>query len=204
MLNEERSAIGFFLSAHPLDSYSTTLERLSVVRSSDLVDYLKNGGQSPVKMAAIVGGRKEKVGKNGSRYAFVSLSDAGGAYEAMFFSEVLTASRELLESGQPLLISVDARLDGEQLRLGAQHVDSLDSAVAKATKKVMVYFDDDRAVPTLKEIISQDGKGHGRIVLVARTMTQEIEIQLNEGYQLSGRTIGALKDAPGVMDVREV
>lgn len=204
MLNEERSAIGFFLSAHPLDSYSKTLERLSVVSSADLMDYLKNGGQSPVKMAAIVGGRKEKVGKNGSRYAFVSLSDAGGAYEAMFFSEVLSASRELLESGQPLLVSVDARLDGEQLRLGAQHVDSLDSAVAKATKKVMIYFDDDRAIPSLKQIISQDGKGHGRIVLVARTMTQEIEIQLNEGYQLSGRTIGALKDAPGVTDVREI
>ncbi len=204
MLNEERTAIGFFLSAHPLDSYAKTLERLSVVSSADLLDYLKNGGQSPVKMAAIVGSRKEKVGKNGSRYAFVSLSDAGGAYEAMFFSEVLNASRDLLESGQPLLISVDARLDGEQLRLGAQNVSSLDDAVAKATKKVMIYFSDERAVAGLKEIISRDGKGHGRIVLVARTMTQEIEIQLNDGYQLSGNTIGALKDAAGIIDVKEI
>ena len=204
MLNEERAAIGFFLSAHPLDSYATTLERLSVVKSSDLVTYLRNGGQSPVKMAAIVGGRKEKVGKNGSRYAFVSLSDAGGAYEAMFFSEVLNASREQLDSGQALLITIDARLDGEQLRLGGQHVEYLDDAVSKATKKVMVYFSDERAVPTLRQIISQDGRGHGRIVLVACNAAQEVEIQLNEGFQLAGATIGALKDAPGVINVREI
>jgi len=175
-----------------------------VVSSADLLRYLQNGGQSPVKMAALIGGRKEKVGKNGSRYAFVTMSDAGGTYEAMFFSEVLAASRELLDSGQPLLVSMDARLDGEQVRLNAQHVQLLDNAVSKATKKVMVYFSDPAAVPPVRQIISKDRPGHGRIVLVARTASQEIELPLEDGYQLAGTTIGALKDAPGVLEVVEV
>ncbi len=204
ILNEEKAAIGFFLSAHPLDSYKTALERLSVVTSTDLVPYLQNGGQSPVRMAALIGGRKEKVGKNGSRYAFVTMSDAGGTYEAMFFSEVLSASRELLESGQPLLVSMDARLDGEQVRLNAQHVELLDNAVSKATKKVMIVFSDPVALPPVRQIISRDKAGHGRIVLVARTASQEIELPLSDGYQLAGATIGALKDTPGVLEVVEV
>jgi len=203
-LNQEKAAIGFFLSAHPLDSYKTTLERLDVVPSNELVTYLRNGGGSPVRMAAIVGGRKEKIGRNGSRYAFVTMSDAGGTYEAMFFSEVLATSRELLDSGQPLLVTVDARLDGEQLRLGAQHVESLDAAVSKATKKVMVFVEDARALPALKTIVGQDGPGHGRIVFVARTASQEIECPLNNGYRLSGQTIGRLKDVAGVSEVREI
>ncbi|MFA7428641.1 MAG: DNA polymerase III subunit alpha [Rhodospirillaceae bacterium] len=204
LLNEEKAAIGFFLSAHPLDSYATTLARLDAVPSSDLLTYLKNGGSSPVKMAAIVGGRKEKVGKNGSRYAFVSLSDAGGAYEAMFFSEVLQASREFLESGRPLLISMDARLEGEQVRLLAQHVTTIDSVVSKVTKKVMVYFSDVHVLDQLKQILSRDARGHGRIVLVPRTGSQEVEVSLKDGYALAGGTLAALKDIPGITEVREI
>ncbi|MGC2854309.1 DNA polymerase III subunit alpha [Novispirillum sp. DQ9] len=204
LLNEEKAAIGFFLSAHPLDSYATTLARLDVVASTDLLAYLKNGGSSPVKMAAIVGARKEKVGKNGSRYAFVTLSDAGGSYEAMFFSEVLNASREMLDSGKPLLISMDARLDGEQVRLNAQHVSTIDSVVSKVTKKVMIYFDEPEVLPPLKQILSRDAKGHGRIVLVPRTGSQEVEISLKEGFALNGGTIAALKDLPGIAEVREI
>jgi DNA polymerase-3 subunit alpha len=204
MLNEEKAAIGFFLSAHPLDSYATALDRLLVVPSGDLVDYLRNGGATPVKMAALVGGRKEKVGKNGSRYAFVTLSDASGTYEVMVFSEVLSASRALLDGGQPLLVTVDARLDGEQVRLNAQHVELLDNAVSRATKKVMVVFSDTAAVAPVRQIIGRERPGHGRIVLVARTPSQEIDLPLGEGYQLAGATIGALKDVAGVLEVREI
>jgi len=204
ILNEERAAIGFFLSAHPLDAYKTTLERLDAVPSSDLVMYLRNGGQTPVRMAAIVGGRKEKTGRNGSRYAFVSLSDAGGGYEAMFFSEILSSSRDLLDSGKPLLLSVDARLDGDQVRLSVQHVESLDNAVSRATKKIMVVFDAPTCLGKVRQIINSDAKGHGRVVLVARTRSQEVEMPLRQGFALSGHTLGALKDVPGVLEVREI
>jgi DNA polymerase-3 subunit alpha len=204
LLNEEKAAIGFFLSAHPLDSYATTLARLDAVPSSDLLTYLKNGGSSPVKMAAIVGGRKEKVGKNGSRYAFVSMSDAGGAYEAMFFSEVLQASREFLDSGRPLLISMDARLEGEQVRLLAQHVTTIDSVVSKVTKKVMLYFSDAHVLGQIKQVLSRESRGHGRIVLVPRTGSQEVEVSLKDGYALAGGTLAALKDIPGIAEVREI
>lgn len=204
ILNEEKAAIGFFLSAHPLDAYAATLARLDVVSSAELPAYLRNGGQSPVRMAAIVGGRKEKTGKNGSRYAFVSLSDAGGGYEAMFFSEVLSAGRDLLDSGKPLFLSVDARLDGDQVRLSAQHVESLDDAVSRATKKVMVVFEADLCLRRIRQIIDSDARGHGRIVLVARTPVQEVEMPLKQGFALSGQTIGSLKDTPGVLEVREI
>ena len=202
-LNEERAAIGFFLSAHPLDTYATSLERLSVVTSSDLLAYVQNGGANPVKMAAIYGGRKEKMGKKG-RFAFVTLSDAGGSYEAMFFSEILAATRELLECGKPLLVSMEARLEGEQVRLNAQHVELLESAVAKVTRKLTITITNDAALGPLHQIIERDGRGHGRIVLVARTSSQEVELPLDRGFALTGTTLSALKEIPGLGEVREV
>ncbi len=203
-LENELGAIGFYLSAHPLDTFDRTLKRLSVVKSSDLVTYLKNGGANPVKMAGSVGGRKERVGKNGSRYAFVTLSDAGGTVEAMFFSEVLKASRELLESGKPVLVTMDARLDGEQVRLGAKAVEDLEEVAARSAKKIMVHLTDPEPVERLKQIISRDGPGNGRIVLVAELDDHSVEVEFNRTFQLSAQTIGALRNTPGVMDVVEV
>ena len=53
-------------------------------------------------------------------------SDQSGAFELTVFSEVLSAKRNLLEPGQAVLISVDGRLDGEQVKLMAQSVEKLE------------------------------------------------------------------------------
>lgn len=203
-LENELSAIGFYLSAHPLDTFDRTLKRLSVVKSSELLTYLKNGGANPVKMAGSVGGRKERVGKNGSRYAFVTMSDAGGTFEAMFFSEILKASRDLLESGKPVLVTMDARLDGEQVRLAAKGVEDLEEVAARSAKKIMVHIADPEPVERLKQIIERDGRGNGRIVVVADLEDHAVEIEFGRTFQLSAQTIGALRNTPGVRDVVEV
>ena len=52
--------------------------------------------------------------------AWVTLSDATGSYEVTLFSEVLNRSRDLLTEGTAVLVTAEARLDGEMLRLTAQ------------------------------------------------------------------------------------
>ena len=135
----EFEAIGFYLSAHPLDAYATALERLQVVRSVDLIRHLKAGGSSAVKLAGTVMAKKERRSKTGNRYAFVELSDATGGFEVTFFSETLGASRDILESGKPVLVSASATLDEEdQLRLTAQSCDLLDRVAANTTQSLKV------------------------------------------------------------------
>ncbi len=204
MLNQEKAAIGFFLSAHPLDDFKTTLERLDVVPSNTLVSHIRNGGVNPVPMAAIVAGRKEKTSKSGNRFAFVNFSDAGGAFEAVMFSETLIASRALLDSGVPVLVTVDAKLDGEQLRLTVQHVASLDSQVSRVTGKLTVVVDQDVAIPRIAEIVAKERSGRGRIVLVARTAAQEVHVSLKGGFALGTGIVAALNGVPGVAEVKVV
>ena len=51
-------------------------------------------------------------------------------YETTFFSEVLLEARPLLGSDAPILVTVDARMENDVVRLLAQRVQSLDEAVA--------------------------------------------------------------------------
>jgi DNA polymerase-3 subunit alpha len=129
-LQAEFESVGFYLTAHPLDSYAVGLKRLGAVRSADLARSLSGGASSRVKLAGTVLSSKERTSAKGNKFAFVQLSDAGGTFEVMVFSELLAKSRELFASNKPLLVTADARVEGETVKLLASEVRALDDAVA--------------------------------------------------------------------------
>ena len=202
-LSQEFNAIGFYLSAHPLDSYSATLATQGVINAHDLDGLTPDDYRTPLRMAGTMVSKRERVSKSGNRYAFVELSDATGAYETVVFSEVLVASRELMESGAPMLITLDARLEDDQVRLMATKMVPLDEAIAARLDNLRIQVQDGARVDELKEIIDADGKGNGRILLVARSNGHDIEVALPDRYAISAVTLGKIKDVPGVMEIRQ-
>jgi DNA polymerase-3 subunit alpha len=204
-LQMEREALGFYLSAHPLDSYGSGLERLGVVPLGDLSRHLKQGGRGAIRVAAIAGARKERTGKTGNRYAFVEISDASATMEAVVFSEVLAAARDLLDSGNPLLVTVDARQEGEDdIRLMMQAVEPLDAAVARTVAQLKIYVGEPGPLARVREILDNDPPGQKRVFLVARTPEREVELDLEKRHRLTPDTLMALRGVPGVINVREV
>ena len=107
-LRHEFDAVGFYLSAHPLDSMSTQLKRLRVVKSSDVENALAKSPSSRLRMAGIIVKKQEKISQKGNKFAFVQVSDTNGVYELMMFSDLLSSSRDMLTSGTPVLFGVDA------------------------------------------------------------------------------------------------
>jgi DNA polymerase-3 subunit alpha len=204
-LNNEFEAIGLYLSAHPLDAYAKGLERLGVIRSSELLSRLAAGGSARVKLAGTMIGKKEINARNGNRLAFVTMSDAGGTYEVTLFSEVLGVTRELLDSGKPLLISADAGFKDDVLRITVQTVQSLPDAVALAAAGLKVTINDQTAIPGLVAAVGKEKKGRGRIgVLVELGDQREVEIALPGFYQITAGTRTAMQSLPGVTAVQEI
>ncbi len=204
-LRHEFDAIGFYLSAHPLDSYGATLKRLEVVRYADLAGWLAGRPSVRAKLAGIVTGKQERTSARGSRFAFVQMSDASGMYEVTLFSELLSAHRELLEPGTPLLVSVDVRMEPDNIRLTAQSIQPLDQAAAQTSVGLKVYVSDPATLPSLRQIIERMNKGRGRLHLVLELdRGRECELTLAGGWNISPATRGAIKAISGVVDVQEV
>jgi DNA polymerase-3 subunit alpha len=203
-LREEFAAIGFYLSAHPLDAYAKTLERLHVMKAVELPSHLASGGKSRVRLAGILTGKQERTSQKGSRFAFVQFTDAGGSFETTFFSETLAASRDKLEAGRPLLVTVDARLEGDQVRLLAQSVEGLDEAAAKTTAGLKIILREPQALPGLKALLARESKGRSRIVMVAQEGGKEVELSLKSGYSLSPQAIEGMRALPGIAELREI
>jgi DNA polymerase-3 subunit alpha len=204
-LQNEFDAIGFYLSAHPLDAYGKSLERVGVTRVVELPARLAAGNSSRVKLAGIVVGKKERTSARGSRFAFVQMSDASGLYELTVFSEVLSQARQLLDSGQPLLVTVDGRIEEETLRLTTQKIEPLDAVVAHAAAGLRVFVGEPAALKPLKGIITRDGPGRGRVsIVVPLSAEREVEIAVPGAYKIGPGLRAAVKSLPGVLDVHDI
>jgi len=174
-LREEFDAIGFYLSAHPLDSYGKSLERLGVQSFGSI---LARGQAGNFTIAGTVVSKKERISQKGNRYAFVTCSDASGSFEATMFSEILTAAGDLLVPGTAVLIKATAQFEGETVRLTAQSVKGLDKLAAQTAAGLKIVITDDKPLAELQSTFQDAKRGRGKVTIVTRTPAREVHINL--------------------------
>ncbi len=200
----EAEAIGFHLTAHPLDVYAQALRRIGVTQSIH-VEGRALAGESRVKLAGTVVATKERITRTGSRMAWVRISDAAGSVEVTCFSEILGRSRDVLASGSNILVTAELKTEGEAVRITALDITSLDKAAAAAGASIRVWLRETSAVPHIHDVLARESGGRGRVTLVPRIgAEQDVEIALPGGYNVTPRLAQALKSLPGVDQVEEV
>jgi DNA polymerase III subunit alpha len=200
----EAEAIGFHISAHPLDMYAQALKRLAVVSSAH-IEHRAQAGAARVKLAGTLGAKKERITRTGSRMVWVTLSDTQGSYEVTLFSEVLSRVREYLVEGTALLVTADIKMEGESLRITATDVTLLDEAAAKAGASLRIWLDRTEALPHIRALLDREGKGRGRITLIPKTgLDRNLDVVLPGGFNVSPKLAQAMKLVPGVERVEDV
>lgn len=203
-LGFEAEAIGFHLTAHPLDAYAQVLRRLDVSPIGS-IEARAEAGVTRVKLAGIVIGEKQRTTRTGSRMAWVRVSDASGSTEVTLFSEVLSRAREIVVPGNAVLVTADLRVEGEALRITAADVTALDEAARQAGAGMRVWLAKTEAVAHIRVLLGREGKGRGRVVLVPRMDGERaVEIALPGGFNVTPRLAQALKLLPGIERVEDI
>jgi DNA polymerase III subunit alpha len=201
-LTEEFGAIGFYLSGHPLDGYEASLKRLGAVTYSALCEDRRRSGFRAVLAGTIIR-KQERRGKNDQPFGFITLSDSSGMFEMMVFSEVLVASRPLLEAGKSVLLQVGADWIDEELKLRALSISDIDKSSADAGEGLRIYLEDTRPLNAIAGQLRNAGKGIVTLV-VPGAAGQDVEIRLKERQSINGALRSAIKSLPGVAAVESV
>ena len=205
-LQNEFESIGFHLSAHPLDPYASSFKRLGVVASAQLLAKV-SAGATRARLAGIVLGRRERTSARGNRFAFIQMSDLSGTYEVTAFSDVLGASREVLDAGQPVMVTAELRSEGEDsIRILAQSIELLDHAAAQLVAGWHIVLSDATALPTLQARLAArapDGGRPCRIRVTVPAGTHRVELELPQDYMLGNGARATLASVPGVAELRD-
>ncbi len=125
-LQHEFDAIGFYLSSHPLEAYGKSLDRLGVVKGRRTSHRASRWRLDPVQ------GRRHRGRQKGTQFGArqplrfrAALRSKWHVRSHRIFGRARVAARPYLDSGTPLLLTIDAREDGDTLRLTAQAVEPL-------------------------------------------------------------------------------
>ena len=202
-LRREFDAVGFFLSGHPLEVYEAALKRLRATRWAEFARAVRNGA-STARLGASVLDRYERRTRNGGKIGVVQLSDPSGTYEAILFQEGLSQFRDLLEKGADVLVTLQAAVEGEDVRARIVNVERLTDAAAKVQKGLRVFVRDETPFESIERRLNAPGEGEVSLVLILGPQDGEIEIRLPGRYAVSAAIAGALKAAPGVVAVEQV
>jgi DNA polymerase-3 subunit alpha len=101
-------------------------------------------------------------------------------------------------------VSVDGRLDGEQVKLLAQSVDRLEDAVANSAAGLRIVLSDPVALEALRKTL-EGKRGRGRVTLVVPMPDEsEAEVTLPGAYSIAGGLRDTIGSLPGVSQVEEI
>ncbi|NHQ74744.1 DNA polymerase III subunit alpha [Roseovarius gahaiensis] len=211
-LTEEFKAIGFYLSGHPLDDYMGALKRQDVKTLDEVTVLAAQKGAVLVKMAGVVAGRQERKSARGNRFAFAQLSDTTGGYEVTLFSETLEKSREYLETGTQVVLTAEATMESDQLKLLGRSVQPIDGVVADAgAVGLRIFVETETAIPSVASVLQgaahaakSGGRGPIRFCLMGSGLPGEVEIDAGEDYPVTPQLKGAIKSLSGVLTVEEI
>ncbi|MGQ0457756.1 MAG: DNA polymerase III subunit alpha [Hyphomicrobium sp.] len=209
-LAAEFEAVGFYLSGHPLDQYETALAKLGV-KSFVEFEALTQRGVTAGRLGGIVISARERRSQKGNKFAFAMFSDTTGQFEAVIFSDTLAASRDLLEPGTPVIVSVEAERDGETLKLRAQGIEALDKAAAKLPRTFKVVLDvgaissTESTLNRVRSALRPSSRGAEiRLVVPLSDCGRELEFVVPGKFDVAPREAGALMAMSGVAAVLEV
>ncbi|MCA3450173.1 MAG: DNA polymerase III subunit alpha [Rhodobacter sp.] len=209
-LAQEHQAIGFYLSGHPLDDYMGALRRQKVMTLAELAAAAE-GGPMVARLAGAVAARQDRKSARGNRFAFVQMSDPTGLYEVTVFSDVLEAARDLLDAGSNVVITVEATLEGETLKLLARAVQPVDAVAAEAGGGALrIHLDRADAAASVASLLARvaadGGRARGSITICVpdREGGREIDVLLPRVWPVTPQVKGALRSMAGVVLVEDL
>ena len=202
-LHREFAAVGFYLSAHPLDEYRAALEKMRVQTWMEFQAAVKRGSAAG-RLAGTVTSKQERKTRMGNKMGVIQFSDTSGQFEAVLFAETLAQYRDLLEPGRSVVITVSAEDRPEGVNLRIQTAQDLETEAGRMQKSLRVYLRDPGPVNAVAGQLGTRGEGQVSFIVIKGEGAGEIEIELPERYRISPQVAAAMKAVPGVVEVELV
>ena len=206
-LDEELSAVGFYLSGHPLEDMVPALRRRRTELLTDVIPRAEAGAEV-FRMAGIVRRKQERASQSsGEKFAFVTLSDPTGEYEVLFPPESLRRCREMLEPGRAVSIKVRARARDGEVRFFGDDAEPVEKVVENAVAGLRIHVAPRSAeIEALKRRLESAANSRGGEIILTAPLDggREVELKLPGRFTLDGAVRGALKTAPGVLYVEDI
>ncbi|MGB7432707.1 MAG: DNA polymerase III subunit alpha [Ahrensia sp.] len=202
-LLREFQAIGFYFTAHPLDTFGPYLEKMRVQHYSDFSRAIKLGATAG-RLAGTVASKQIRRTKSGNKMCIAVFSDTTGQFEVLLFSEMLERYGDMLEVGTSFIMTVAADDNEGNERLRLNSLTRLDGSQEDRISLMRIFVRDNAPVRSIASQLPPRGTSPVSVIVIKGGGEGEVEIELPGKYNVSGPVAGAMKTIAGVVDVELV
>jgi DNA polymerase-3 subunit alpha len=153
-LKYERELTGFYITAHPLTRYETTIKAHSTTTTSGLGE--QSDGKE-VKLCGIVTTVKTMLTKKGDRMAYLTLEDLQGTVEVIAFPDLYKAAGPLIAPERVVRLTGTIDRGDKGTKLRGSKIEPLPDIQAQTVKRVLIRLSDrpetKDQLPRLREVL---------------------------------------------------
>lgn len=197
LLEHEQSAIGFYLSSHPMQSYKHELSPIQGLHDIAALTEVAQQGVDRGKIAGIIVAKRTMKTKTGKKMAFVTVSDATGQTEVAFFPESYSQFYEQLEGQGPFIFTLRIELNGETLRASVDHMVGVDDTL-KQRPQLALSVKSSEVVNDLAALLNTQPEGPTLCTLHYHRLHEEVQFNLGRRITLTRPLMSRLQGLTGV------
>lgn len=183
LLDKEKSLIGIYLTAHPLDDYKIEIENFCTrgLGLKDLHEQLEKLKDREITFAGIVTEASEGFSKNGKPYSKMTLSDYTDSYQFFFFHQDYVEFGKFCKPGLFIMLKgkVQKRYNSETLEFKVSQMELLSEVrknhVKSFTLQLPLGTIDEQIIHELDTIMKRD---KGSAILRFMIFDEDHHIQL--------------------------
>lgn len=158
---EEKSAVGFYLSNHPLDEHSDILREIGIKNIAEFEEIIPG---EKITIAGIVSTFQVKQSKKGNRFCIFKLEDQTNGVKCLGWSEAYTRFSNILKEDALLVITGKVEsVDGQDITVIMEEANLLEDIVPMRAKKITINICEQKALEkNLEDIFALLSKNQGK------------------------------------------
>ncbi len=178
-LEYERSAIGFYLSGHPLLEYQSIVP-FNFNTSSHKNEWKDEQG---VTIAGAITGMKARRTQRGEMWATVEITDLEGVINILVFPNIYREVSEILTEGNVIIVKGIARKEEGAVSVIAKEIGKFENKIAEVVNRIILKIDEklfsNELLNKLHFFLSEKNSHDGKPVIIELT---------NNGYIIQLQT----------------
>ena len=184
-LENELAALGFYISAHPLDQFKHLIQRAKLATS---VSMMEMGDRKPVQIAANVNSFSRRRTKTGKEMITINASDSFGNIDAVAFGDAAATFAQTLSTENVVLISGKTSARDDRVSIFVDSITPLTQWVARVARKLTLEIYNKDVLPAVKKALISLPHGHTRVILNLHGADKTASIALPTGVELGATT----------------
>lgn len=184
-LENELSALGFYISAHPLDQYKHLIARAGLATSATLESL---GDRKAVQIAVTVNSFGRRRTKTGKEMITINASDSYGNVDAVAFGNSAIEFAQILSTETVVVLNGKTSNRDDRVSIFVDSIIPLSQWVAKIARKITLDIWDKAALADVKKAIMALAPGHTRVVLNLHGADKVATMALPGGVELGATT----------------